>query len=95
VPLTRLALRCMTSPFPDYMIARAIGVPAPTFSNCTLGRDRLNPVLLMDLSYLLGCQPEHLVGWANDGHDTPRLDGELPCLDTGLDTARPGQTAAA
>jgi hypothetical protein len=79
----------MTSDFPDYLLARAIGVNAPTFSNCTLGRDRLNPVLLMDLSYLLGCDPEHLVGWANDGDDTALLAAELPCLDTGVDTDLP------
>lgn len=92
MPLTRLALRCMTSTFPDYMIAQAIAVSAPHFSNCTLGRSTLSPAVLMDLSYLFNCNPDDLIGWANDGIDTSQLSAELPCLEDGVDTAIPRRT---
>jgi hypothetical protein len=91
MPITRLALRCMTFPFPDYIVARAIHVSAPHFSNCTLGRATLSPAILMDLSFLFDCEPQHLVGWANDGKDIPNLTAELPCLEDGIDTAIPGR----
>lgn len=79
----------MTSTFPDYIIAGAISVSAPYFSNCTLGKATLSPTVLMDLAYLLDCEPEQLVGWANDGLDTRSLSAELPCLESGVDTDIP------
>jgi hypothetical protein len=89
MPLTRLALHCMVSQFPDYIIAQAIRVSAPHFSNATLGRSTLSPAVLMNLSYLFDCEPDQLVGWANDGIDTNTLSSELPCLETGVDTDIP------
>lgn len=82
MPMTRLALRCMTSIYPSYIIARTLHVSPAHLSQCMSGKRTLSPILLMDLSYLLACEPEQLVGWA---HEDTTLSAELPCIDAGLD----------
>jgi len=88
MPLTRLALRVMTAPFPQHVIADAIGVSEGHFSSCTLNRHTLTPINLMDLAFLLDCEIDQLVGWADNGIETDDLTGECPCLEAGLDTPR-------
>jgi len=79
----------MTFPFPGYVIAQAIQYPHPHFSNALLGRDRLPVHYLMDLAYLLQCEPDELIGWADGGTDSRSLTAELPCIEDGINTAVP------
>jgi hypothetical protein len=77
----------MVFPLPAYLIAQAIRIPHPALSSAQLGRERLPVHFLMDLAYILGCEPEDLIGWANDGIDTDSLDAECPCIEDGVNTA--------
>jgi hypothetical protein len=89
MPMTRLALRVMTFPFPAYVVAQAIRIPHPHLSKAMLGRDKLPVHYLMDLAYLLSCEPDELLGWADGGIDSHSLAAELPCIEDGINTAIP------
>lgn len=73
MPVTKLAVKCMETNLPDYRIAAAIQVPAPKFSNYTLGKAIIPPRVLLRLSLIFKCEPDELVGWADDT--------EILCLD--------------
>ena len=79
----------MMFPLPAYKIAHSIRIPHPALSNAQLGRDKLPVHYLMDLAYILGCEPEDLIGWANDALDSPDLSAECPCIEDGINTAIP------
>lgn len=76
MPMTRLAVKCMSYPLPDYAIAAAINVSKSKFSNWTLGRCPLPGRAVLRLCVLFNCNAEELMGWADD----------IPCIEDGVTT---------
>lgn len=74
--LTRLKLRMIEWPGPQYMFAEAVDISPQHFSEYMMGRRQLPLTKAVRIAYLLECTPTEVMGWA-DEDDMPVLDGVI------------------
>lgn len=72
--MTRLALRCIEYPAPDYLIAQACGVSPGKFSLMQQGKSNVSMNLAIRLASLFRCKVQEVIGWADDDEEIV-LDG--------------------
>lgn len=74
--ITRLALRCIEYPAPDYLIAQACGVSPGKFSLMQQGKSNVSMNLAIRLAAIFRCRVSEVIGWASDTEEIV-LDGGI------------------
>ena len=75
--MTRLALRCIEYPAPDYLIAQACSISPGKFSLMQQGKANISMTIAIRLAAIFQVPPSEIMGWADDDADYIILDGGL------------------
>lgn len=74
MPMTRLALRCIEYPAPDYLLAEACHISPSKFSLMQQGKMKLQIEYAIRLAQIFQVEVIDVLGWADEDSDYFILD---------------------